>query len=134
MQIDYCFQNQPLGNLEIDDIGNCYVEANTDLNEQFYFASRTKYGLTKICIFGPVDPANQELQTAYSCKSKKLDYNVAKIKKELDTMLNNNPKFEITQAKVISEEEFRKAFISPLDIYFNRDYEAEVEEDDLGEL
>lgn len=130
MQIDYCFETQPLGNLEIEDIGNCYIEANTDLNEQFYFAARTRYGLTKICVFGPIDSANQELQTSYSCKTRKLDFNIAKIKKEIDTLLNNNPKFEITQAKIISEDEFKEAFINPLNIYFN---EPEDIEEDFGE-
>lgn len=115
--IDYYYEMQPLGNLELKDIGNCYIKANTDLNEQFYFATKTIRGTTKILVFGPIDPNNQELQANVSYKNIRLEYNPSKIKKQLDIMLNSNPKFKLTQAIEITKEELIKSFKSPIEIF-----------------
>lgn len=126
--VDYCYEMQPLGNLELNDIGNCFIKANTDLNEQFYFATRTVRGTTKILVYGPIDPNNQELQTSVTYKNIKMEYNPTKIKKQLDTMLNNNPKFKLTQAMEITKEELLKSFKSPLNLFLDTDEEDTVEE------
>lgn len=130
--VDYCYEMQPLGGLELNDIGNCFIKANTDLNEQFYFATKTIRGTTKILVFGPIDPNNQELQTSVSYKNIKLEYNPTKIKKQLDTMLNNNPKFKLTQAMEITKEELIESFKSPLDLFLDTESENTTKEPEEG--
>lgn len=121
MQIDYCFDMQALGALEVDDIGNCFVEANTDLNERYYFATITKYGLTRMVMYGPIDSV-PELTLKYKVTYEKLDYDIRKLKKALYGMLNN-PNYKITQAKIIGRDEFFDEFHDPLS--FLKDAENE---------
>lgn len=50
---DYFFVEQAVGNLAIDDIGNCCVQANNYLGEFYYLYIQTDYGITKILEYGP---------------------------------------------------------------------------------
>lgn len=129
MEIGYYYQNTPMDYLEVDDIGNCYIEANTDLNMKFYFATRTRYGLTKVLVYGPVNQEYLSLCNKVLYKSITMDYNVAKLRKELDSMLNaNSAKLDITQARVITAEEFKEAFVNPLNLFLEQeDEELDIE-------
>lgn len=105
-----------MGELEIEDIGNCYIKAVDVRGIAFYFCAITKYGLTKILIIGPLSLDNNELLTKVTYRYEKLDFNRTKIAEKLDKMLNAQPKFELSQAMEISKEEFLEIFVNPLDL------------------
>ena len=118
MQIDYYYEMQPLGFLDISDIGNCFVKGNTDEGVEFYFGARTVRGFTRSIIFGPVykeDICNILPKVAFEVKYREFD--PAKLKKDLVSMLNRIDKYKITQAQIITEDEFTEGFKNPLLIF-----------------
>ena len=51
--IPYYYQEQSTDTLVVNDIGNCTIVANNDLNQTYIMSIRTEYGLTRILEYGP---------------------------------------------------------------------------------
>ena len=118
MQIDYYYEMQPLGYLDVPDIGNCFVKANTDEGIEFYFGTKTSRGFTRELIFGPIYKADEyNMLPEVNFKNKYWEFNPAKLKKDLASMLNRIDKYRITQAQIITEDEFIEGFKNPLLIF-----------------
>lgn len=124
MFIDYYYDMTPMGSLSIADIGNCYIEASTDIGLRFYFAARTKFGITKMFIFGPVYSDGQEIVKQLRFEIKKIDYSPKKIKEALNKLLNAN-KYPITQARYIEKDEFEAALPDLLKLFQMGDMEVD---------
>ena len=119
MQIDYYYSSEPLGSLDVPDIGNCFVKGNTDEGVEFYFGTRTQRGFTRQIIYGPIyqeDTYNMLPKVNFEVKYQ--EFNPTKLKKDLTSMLNRIDKYRITQAQIITEDEFRNNFKNPMVIFY----------------
>lgn len=105
------------GELEVDDIGQCVIQANNDLAEEFYLIIKTELGWTEIMEYGPCVPDLPLLQLNYNIKYSRFEYNQGKIERTIDKFLND-PKRCITQAKLSSLEDIREFLVNPVDRVF----------------
>lgn len=103
--------------LEVDNIGQCVIQANNDIAEEFYLIIKTELGWTEVLEYGPIIPDLPLLQTNYQIKYSRFEYNETKIERIIDKFLNE-PKRIITQAKITSLEEIREFLINPVDKVF----------------
>lgn len=126
MQVEYDYESVAQGCLDVSDIGNCFIVARSQEDVKMYFGTITKYGITKIIIFGPIVEDAQEMVTEYSFTVKKKDYNPYKIRTELEKMLNSSYKIKLIQAELIEEDEFRKA-IPSFDNIFKKEENIDFE-------
>ena len=104
MQFDYLYQMQPVGALEVEDIGNCCISAIGLLHTEYIMIIKTEGGRTKIIQQGPlyVD-IEQILPSEVSYTYSEFDFNEGKIKRIIDTWLNS--KTLAQQAVLITIEE-----------------------------
>lgn len=123
MEIEYFFESKATGSLNVEDVGNCAIEAFTDDGKKFYFISKTKYGFTRILTYGPIDMARVTRMTTINYKLVQIEYRQSKLKAKISEFLLN-PFYKITQAICIPSDNFRSEFISPLKIF---DFEMEEE-------
>ena len=113
--VNYYWSSSALGRLEIDNISNCYIEANTDDGTKVYFGTSTKYGYTTIFMYGPFPLEYIPLDDIkLFWKRITLQYNPQKIKLQLELLLNDKKAYTITQARLISREEFIDGYIDPM--------------------
>lgn len=110
------------GELEVDDIGQCVIQANTDLAEEYYLIVKTELGWTEIIEYGPCVPDLPLLQMNYQIKYSRFEYNQGKIERSIDKFLND-AKRGITQAKLCSLEDIREFLVNPVDRVFPIDRE-----------
>lgn len=110
------------GELEVDDIGQCVIQANTDLAEEYYLIVKTELGWTEIIEYGPCVPDLPLLQMNYQIKYSRFEYNQSKIERYIDKFLND-AKRGITQAKLCSLEDIREFLVNPVDRVFPIDRE-----------
>lgn len=94
---EYFYTKQAVGNLEIDDIGNCYIEAYNDEGLAWYLLVETNLGWTKVFEYGPATPDFQELPKEVICKFQRFEFNKKTIQKTITAFLNDY-KRNITQA------------------------------------
>lgn len=114
MTFDYLERVVVEGQLDVENIGQCVIQANNDFGEEFYLIIMTELGYTEILEYGPCLPDMQLLHADYQIKYSRIDYNEGKIEKQIDRFLNN-PKRCITQAKVTDIEEIREFLVNPID-------------------
>lgn len=95
--------------IEIEDIAECAIMANNDLDERWYLIVSTELGVTDIFEMGPVIDNMEMLPDFYSCTYKRIGYSEYKISKAIDSFLNN-PSRGITQAIEVSKEEAKSKF------------------------
>ena len=119
-KFDYFYTTSVNGTLEIEDIGNCCIEACTDIHECVYLLLDTKLGVTKVFQYGPIIPESEILEKSCICSFKRIDYSYNKIKKAIETFLNN-PYIKITQAREIDKEKCFKNCINIIDYMKNPD-------------
>lgn len=114
MEFEYFKQTMAMASLEVDDIGNVCIEANTDLNECFYLIIKTTMGTTNIVTYGPIIPGLDMLEKECSCSFKRINFNQGKIIEAIKSFLNQ-PKKIITQAQIIDLEDACKNCINIID-------------------
>lgn len=93
-----------LGQLDVDDIGDCTIEANNDQGLVYYLIIKTIYGITHCLETGPFMIDFNELPKVSSIKYLSFEYSDKRINKIIDSFLND-PNRGITQAKIIDEQE-----------------------------
>ena len=91
-----------MGELEIEDLGNCTIEASNDEGMFFYLQIKTSMGWTKITEYGPAMPDFAELPKSVYCAFSRIEYDDGKISKKINEFLNT-PKRNITQAQVVED-------------------------------
>lgn len=89
-----------MGELEIEDTGNCVIEASNDMGMFWYLSIQTSLGWTKITEYGPATPDFFELPKSVSCVFNRIEYDEKKIVNSVNMFLNNS-KRNITQARVV---------------------------------
>ena len=122
MTFDYMERVVVDGQLDVEDIGQCVIQATNDLGEEFYLIIKTDLGWTEILEYGPCVPDMELRQLNYQIKYSRIEYNQSKIERAIDKFLND-PKRCITQAKVTDISEIREFLINPIDKVFPCDYD-----------
>lgn len=117
MRFEYLQRVVVEAELEIDNIGECVIQANNDVAKEWYLIVKTELGWTEILEYGPCMPDLVLLQENYNITYSRFEYNQGKIEKAIDKFLNN-PKRVITQAKVCSLEDIRENLVNPIDRVF----------------
>lgn len=117
MTFDYLERVVVEGQLEVEDIGQCAIQANSDLGEEYYLIIKTELGWTEILDYGPFVPDIELLPYNYTIKYSRIEYNQSKIERAIDKFLND-PKRCITQAKVVCIEEIHDFLVNPIDKVF----------------
>ena len=96
-QYSYMKQVSYLDSISIDDIGNCIIQANTDLGDVWYLVIRTVLGVSRIFCAGPIsDGVN--LTCSYSFQQ--IDYDDSKIDKLISKFIGTH--YDFTQISVVS--------------------------------
>lgn len=54
LNFKYFYSRSATGDLEVEDIGNCSIEANDNLGNFYYLLIETNMGFTKIFEYGPI--------------------------------------------------------------------------------
>ena len=106
------------GQLDVENIGDCVLQANSDLGEEYYLIIKTSLGDTEMMEYGPYVPDLNILPPNYQIKYSRFDYNQSKIERLIDKFLND-PKKMITQAKVTTFAEVREFLVNPIDKLLN---------------
>lgn len=101
---EYFFTRMAIGQLEVDDVGNCVIEAGDDIGQFYYLKIDTKLGWSRIMEYGPATPDFQELPKSVICHFDREEFNEMKLQNRIKQFLNA-PKRNITQARVIEDEE-----------------------------
>ena len=103
LNFEYFFSRMAMGDLEVEDIGNCAIEANDDIGNFYYIVIETNLGFTKIFEYGPTQPDFNEMCKSVTCTFDRIEFNEKKIIKRIQTFLNT-PIRNITQAQVVEKE------------------------------
>lgn len=99
----YFYSSMAIGQLEVEDIGNCSIEANDDLGNFYYMVIETNLGFTKIFEYGPVQPDFNEMCKSVTCTFDRIEFNEKKISKRIYSFLNT-PVRNITQAQMVEKD------------------------------
>ena len=104
--IEYSFVGQFESQLNIEDIGNCAVEANNDDGQFWYLIIDTRLGWTKIMQYGPINPQSDTFEDSCECTFSRIEFDAKKIYRVVDMFLNKTRKklMPITQAREISRD------------------------------
>lgn len=94
---DYFYTKLATGTLDVEDSGNCYIEAFNDEGHAYYLLIETSLGYTKIFEYGPAISDFQELPSQVVCTFDRIEFNQKEIDKRINNFLNNF-KRNITQA------------------------------------
>lgn len=97
MTFDYLMRVTVDASLDIEDIGNCAVQAYDDKGQEFILIIRTVLGVTEVVQFGPVLPDIVALPSEVSYTYKRYTFQESKIIKDIKSFLNGQ-RSPITQA------------------------------------
>lgn len=101
--------------IEIDDIGNCCIIANTDSLEEFYLIIKTKLGWTEIIEYGPINPDLDIFENHMEYTYDKFEFSDKKISSRIDKFLNRRY-YTITQAREATIDEIKPLIRSMVEI------------------
>lgn len=114
MEFKYCYTQTYLDVLDVENLGNCFIEAFGDNGTRMYLWIRTEYGFSKILEAGPyVDDGKipcKECTLSYTQTS----FTEPKMIKKIESFLNTI-RYHITQAfdkqeEYTEEEKFEKLY------------------------
>ena len=97
--------------IQIEDIGECAILANNDLDEKWVLIISSELGLVDVFETGPIWDDMSVLPRYFFVSYKRIDYSESKISKIIDKFLNE-PSRGITQAVEIDKEEAKSKFIN----------------------
>ena len=100
--------------IEIENIGQCVIQASNDFGAEYYLIILTELGWTEVIEYGPVIPDLNTLPLDYNISYTRFEYNQGKLERIIDKFLNN-PKRIITQAKVTDLDSIREFLVNPID-------------------
>ena len=112
MLFNYFYEKRVNADIEIEDIGNCAIQAYNDDGKSFFLIIKTDLGLSSICTYGPLIEELDLLPKVVNCKFERITYKESKLKEIIDKFLNN-PYNGITSA---IEIDFNEALDKCIDI------------------
>lgn len=101
MTFDYLQRITVNAQLDVDNIGQCFILGRNDLGEEYYLITRTTLGFTEVITYGPVCPEIGILPVNVSMYYTRFEFSQRKIENLIDRFLNDGKK-GITQAEVAS--------------------------------
>ena len=101
---EYFFTRTAIGELEVEDLGNCTIEAGDDSGQLYFLKIDSNLGFCRIFEYGPCTPDFQELPKSVICTFDREEFNEIKLSQRIQKFLNA-PKRNITQARLIEEDE-----------------------------
>lgn len=106
MEFPYYSESSFLDAIEINNIGDCAIEANNDDGMFWYLIIRTSLGWTQIIQYGPICPDIKLFPDKVNCSFERFEYNNKKVGKIIRDFLNSfkKPYSKITQAKLIDTD------------------------------
>lgn len=117
MTFDYMERVVVEGQLDVENIGECIIQANNDFGEIFLLMIRTELGWTQVIDYGPLVPDIELLSPNFKILYSRFEFNQQKIEKLIDRFLND-PKKEITQARVVDVTEITDLLVDPIQKFF----------------
>ena len=103
MQVDFEYNKQwvPQNLLNLEEVGQCAIEACNDDGMFFYLIVSTVLGEAVIASCGPVIPDVDEIPDGYCCSMYRMEYKEDKLVKTISMWLNHKDR-KITEAKEVS--------------------------------
>lgn len=98
-----------MSNIDIENIGDCAIEANNDDGFFWYLIVKTSLGTSTICTCGPVVPDVDLLPSGFSQSLNRMPYKEDKLVKTISLFLNDRGK-KITKAIAIPIEDAAAQF------------------------
>lgn len=102
--VQYFYERTAMNSLDIDNIGDCAIEATNDSGYCWYLVIDTKLGWVRVFEYGPILPDMHELLGSVKCSFDRFEWDDIKIKKRIREFLTN-PKRKITQAELINRDD-----------------------------
>lgn len=99
-----------MDSLEVENIGDCCLEACNDSGEVYFLCISTSLGVSKILEYGPYMDGLSPIHLIY--KYQELAYNEKKLNTIINKFLNDISK-NITQVREVSYDDIKDYFISP---------------------
>lgn len=120
MVFDYMQRVVIDGQLTVDNVGECIIQATNDIGEQWFLFIKTELGWSEIIDYGPHLPDFDMLSPNFQIKYSRVEYNQGRLEKYIDRFLNE-PKRIITQAKVVTFDELEDIeFVNPIYKVFSK--------------
>lgn len=106
MEIEYSYTQSAAAALNVEDYGNCAIEANNDDGFFWYLVVDTALGWTRVLEFGPVSIDKEELPETFNCSYSRFEFRGPKIVKTIDKFLNRETKhlLPISQAREVGRD------------------------------
>ena len=118
-RFQYFTEISKLGELMIDNIGDCCLSCGDDLGNVFYLAIKTAdIGIVHCLEFGPLTMDGDFVPTISYCKYESFQYNESAIKKKIGSFLNRRD-YLITYADCIDIETIKEKMID-IPTYFHQ--------------
>ena len=95
-----------LDSIEIENIGDCCIQAFNDMGEEYYLIVETRYGQTKVLEYGPF--LGGAIPDFCYEKYSQFQYSENKIEKIIDKFLSSH---ELTQAVEIDMEDIENNLV-----------------------
>lgn len=120
MNFEYLVKIQKESSIDIEDIGNCALDAFNDLGFEWILLIDTKMGNTQIVEFGPtladIDYPPAKVSYTYD----RIDFNEGKIINRISKFLNDGHR-NVTQAFEIPQEEASKKMKNLVEYVYDSD-------------
>lgn len=108
---NYYYTKQVNAEININDPGNCAIEAYADNGTVYYLVIKTVLGLSMIFTYGPKIIDSNVFAKSVKCTFDRIDYSESKINTIITKFLND-PNKQITQALEVSSEQALENCIS----------------------
>jgi hypothetical protein len=76
---EYFFTRMATGELEVEDLGNCIIEAGDDFGQLYFLKIDTNLGWSRIFEYGPCTPDFHELPKSVICNFDREEFNEIKL-------------------------------------------------------
>lgn len=107
---EYLATTTYLDTFEVENIGECCLEAYNDSGEAYFLCISTSLGVSKILEYGPYMDGLVPVYLTY--KYQEFTYNEKKLKVIINKFLNDMAK-NITQVREVNYDDIKGYFISP---------------------
>lgn len=105
MLFNYLKTETYMDSIDIDDIGNCFLQVYNDEGREWLMSISTKLGWTNVKTFGPFILDSNTMDNNFYYSKNELEFKEKKIYHIIDDFINN-PKKQITQIFIIDEDTF----------------------------
>lgn len=114
MEYEYSYISAATGSIDIEDEGNCIIEAIDGNHLLHYLIIRTNLGITNIFILGPYIKDSNMLFKSVQTSFKRITYKIENIRKAIKQFLND-PFKNLIEARLVDVDTVIKNHIPIID-------------------